>query len=43
VCTSPNHNADKGFQVKVQCANCTFMNGQFALACEMCGRNLGTK
>lgn len=43
VCTSPNHHANKEFSLKVQCPNCTFMNGQFALACEMCGKALGKK
>ena len=39
VCTSPNH-MNKDFQVKVQCSNCTFLNGQFALSCEMCGEGI---
>ena len=43
VCTSPNHHANKDFAVKIQCSNCTFLNGQFALVCEMCGRNLAKK
>jgi methionyl-tRNA synthetase len=28
------------YQVKEQCRNCTFLNGQFADECEMCGEPL---
>lgn len=28
------------YQVKEQCRNCTFLNGQFAEECEMCGEAL---
>lgn len=28
------------YQVKEQCQNCTFLNGQFAEECEMCGEPL---
>jgi ribosomal protein S27E len=30
----------KEYQVKEQCLNCAFPNGQFAVECEMCGRSL---
>lgn len=40
VCDSPNYTARKDFQVKEQCSNCTFLNGQFAVECEMCGEPL---
>jgi len=41
VCDSPNYNLRKDYQVKEQCRNCTFLNGQFAEECEMCGEPLG--
>lgn len=28
------------YQVKEQCVNCTYLNGQFAEECEMCGEPL---
>jgi methionyl-tRNA synthetase len=28
------------YQLKEQCRNCTFLNGQFARECEMCGEPL---
>ena len=40
VCDSPNYTVRKDFQVKEQCRNCTFLNGQFAKDCEMCGEPL---
>lgn len=40
VCDSPNYTIRKDFQVKEQCRNCTFLNGQFAKDCEMCGEPL---
>jgi len=40
VCDSPNYNSNKDYQVKEQCRNCTFLNGQFAEECEMCGEPL---
>jgi methionyl-tRNA synthetase len=30
----------KDYQVKEQCNNCTYQNGQFAEECEMCGEPL---
>jgi len=40
VCDTPNYNKRKDFQVKEQCYNCTFLNGQYAIECEMCGEQL---
>lgn len=40
VCDSPNYTVRKEYQVKEQCRNCTFLNGQFADECEMCGEPL---
>jgi Ca2+-binding EF-hand superfamily protein len=40
VCDSPNYTRNKDFQVKEQCRNCTFLNGQFSRECEMCGEPL---
>jgi hypothetical protein len=40
VCDSANYAIRKDFQVKEQCRNCTFLNGQFAKDCEMCGEPL---
>eukprot|EP01036_Dinobryon_divergens_P023157 gene23157-31476_t len=40
VCDSPNYNANKDYQVREQCQNCTMLNGQFAEECEMCGEPL---
>ena len=40
VCDSPNYTIRKDYQVKEQCRNCTFLNGQFADECEMCGEPL---
>mmetsp|Transcript_5990 Transcript_5990/g.13088 ORF Transcript_5990/g.13088 Transcript_5990/m.13088 type:complete len:174 (+) Transcript_5990:3-524(+) len=40
MCDSPNYNIRKDYQVREQCPNCTFVNGQFAEECEMCGEPL---
>lgn len=40
VCDSVDYTKDKDFQVKEQCRNCTFLNGQYARECEMCGEPL---
>jgi len=40
VCDSPNYAARKDYQIKEQCRNCTFLNGQVAEECEMCGEPL---
>eukprot|EP01038_Epipyxis_sp_PR26KG_P005601 gene5601-7730_t len=40
VCDSPNYALRKDYQIKEQCLNCTFQNGQFAEECEMCGEPL---
>ena len=42
VCDSPNPSKRKDFQLRSQCPNCTFLNGQFANECEMCGEPLST-
>lgn len=41
ICNTPNYNNRPDFQVKEQCSNCTFLNGQYATECEMCGLPLG--
>lgn len=40
VCDSPNYAMRKDYTVKEQCRNCTFLNGQYADNCEMCGESL---
>jgi Ca2+-binding EF-hand superfamily protein len=40
VCDSPNYSQRKDYQLKEQCRNCTFLNGEFAEECEMCGEPL---
>ena len=40
ICNTPNYNNRPDFQVKEQCNNCTFLNGQYATVCEMCGMPL---
>ena len=40
ICNTPNYNNHPEFQVKEQCNNCTFLNGQYATVCEMCGMPL---
>jgi Ca2+-binding EF-hand superfamily protein len=40
VCDSPNYAQRKDYQLKEQCRNCTFLNGEFAEECEMCGEPL---
>lgn len=40
ICNTPNYNNRPDFQVKEQCNNCTFLNGQYATVCEMCGMSL---
>jgi Ca2+-binding EF-hand superfamily protein len=42
ICNTPNYNNRPDFQVKEQCTNCTFLNGQYASECEMCGLGLGS-
>lgn len=42
VCDSQNYTRRKDYQVKEQCSNCTFLNGQFASECEMCGFKLSS-
>jgi len=42
VCDSPNYALRKDYVIKEQCRNCTFLNGQFAEECEMCGEPLTT-
>ena len=43
ICNSPNY-AARGdmYQLKEQCLSCTFLNGEFAEVCEMCGEPLAT-
>ena len=43
VCDSQNYTRRKDYQVKEQCSNCTFLNGQFASECEMCGEPLSSR
>lgn len=42
VCDSPNYALRKDYQLKEQCRNCTFLNGEFAEECEMCGEPLAS-
>ena len=42
VCDAPNYTTKKEYQVKEQCRNCTFLNGQYADECEMCGEQLSS-
>jgi len=42
VCDAPNYTTRKEYQVKEQCRNCTFLNGQYADECEMCGEHLSS-
>ena len=37
ICDSANYAKRPDFVVKEQCGNCTFLNGQYSGACEMCG------
>ena len=40
ICNTPNYNKRPEYQVKNQCSNCMFLNGQYATECEMCGMSL---
>lgn len=40
VCDSQNYTKNKDYQMKLQCTNCQFLNGNVAFICEMCGQQL---